>query len=38
MLISRCKDQTTEAAFSTKYNFLSSQSVDVNCVSMTKAF
>jgi hypothetical protein len=29
VLILRCKDQTTEAAFSTKYNFLSSRSVDV---------
>ena len=29
VLILRCKDQTTEAAFSTKYNFLGSRSVDV---------
>ena len=29
MLILRCKDQTTEAAFSTKYNFLGSRFVDV---------
>jgi hypothetical protein len=29
VLILRCKDQTTEAAFSTKYNFLCSRSVDV---------
>jgi hypothetical protein len=28
-LILRCKDQTTEAAFSTKYNWLGSRSVDV---------
>jgi hypothetical protein len=28
-LILRCKDQTTEAAFSTKYNYLGSRSVDV---------
>jgi hypothetical protein len=29
VLILRCKDQTTEAAFSTKYNYLGSRSVDV---------
>jgi hypothetical protein len=29
VLILRCKDQTTEAAFSTKYNWLGSKSVDV---------
>ena len=29
VLILRCKDQTTEAAFSTKYNWLGSRSVDV---------
>jgi hypothetical protein len=29
VLILRCKEQTTEAAFSTKYNYLSSRSVDV---------
>lgn len=29
MLILRCKDQTTEAAFSTKYNWLGVRSVDV---------
>ena len=29
MLIIRCKDQTTEAAFSTKYNWLGVRSVDV---------
>jgi hypothetical protein len=28
-LILRCKDQTTEAAFSTRYNYLGSRSVDV---------
>jgi hypothetical protein len=28
-LILRCKEQTTEAAFSTKYNYLGSKSVDV---------
>jgi hypothetical protein len=29
VLISRCKDQTTEAAFSTEYNYLGYRSVDV---------
>ena len=29
MLILRCKDQTTEAAFSTQYNYLGYKSVDV---------
>ena len=29
VLILRCKDQTTEAAFSTRYNYLGSRSVDV---------
>jgi Type VI secretion system VasI, EvfG, VC_A0118 len=29
VLILRCKDQTTEAAFSTKYNYFGSKSVDV---------
>ena len=29
VLILRCKDQTTEVAFSTKYNYLGSRSVDV---------
>jgi hypothetical protein len=29
VLILRCKDQTTEAAFSTQYNYLGSRSVDV---------
>ena len=29
MLILRCTDQTTEAAFSTKYNYLGSRTVDV---------
>src|SRR5580704_1350138 len=29
VLILRCKDQTTEAAFSTKYNWLGSRTVDV---------
>jgi hypothetical protein len=29
VLILRCKDQTTEAAFSTKYNYLGSRSVNV---------
>jgi Type VI secretion system VasI, EvfG, VC_A0118 len=29
MLVLRCKDQTTEAAFSTKYNWLGTRSVDV---------
>jgi hypothetical protein len=29
VLISRCKDQTTQAAFSTKYSYLGSRSVDV---------
>jgi hypothetical protein len=29
VLILRCKEQTTEAAFSTKYNYLGSKSVDV---------
>jgi hypothetical protein len=29
VLILRCKDQNTEAAFSTKYNYLGSRSVDV---------
>jgi len=29
VLILRCKDQTTEAAFSTKYNWLGSRSVEV---------
>jgi len=29
VLILRCKDRTTEAAFSTKYNYLGSRSVDV---------
>jgi hypothetical protein len=29
VLILRCKDQTTEAAFSTQYNYLGSKSVDV---------
>ncbi len=29
VLILRCKDQTTEAAFSTRYNYLGSKSVDV---------
>ena len=29
VLILRCKEQTTEAAFSTKYNYLGSRSVDV---------
>src|SRR6516164_2939347 len=29
VLILRCKDQTTEAAFSTKYNYLGYKSVDV---------
>jgi len=38
VLILRCKDQTTEAAFSTKYNYLGSRSVDVNCASMTKSY
>ena len=28
-LILRCKDQTTESAFSTKYNYLGSRTVDV---------
>jgi hypothetical protein len=29
LLILRCKEQTTEAAFSTQYNYLGSKSVDV---------
>jgi hypothetical protein len=29
VLILRCKEQTTEAAFSTKYNYLGSRTVDV---------
>jgi hypothetical protein len=29
VLILRCKDQTTEAAFSTRYNYLGRRSVDV---------
>ena len=29
VLILRCKDQTTEAAFSTRYNYLGSRSVDI---------
>jgi hypothetical protein len=36
VLILRCKDQITEAAFSTKYNYLGSRTVDFSCVSMTK--
>jgi hypothetical protein len=38
VLILRCKDQTTEAAFSTRYNYLGSGSVDtLRCVSTTKS-
>ena len=29
VLILRCKDQTTEAAFSTQYNYLGNKTVDV---------
>jgi hypothetical protein len=35
-LILRCKDQITEAAFSTRYNYLGSRTVGFSCVSMTK--
>jgi hypothetical protein len=38
VLILRCKDQTTEAAFSTKYNWLGSRSVDVTLRINEEAF
>ena len=36
VLILRCKDQTTEAAFSTQYNYLGYKSVDVTAGQWTK--